>query len=232
MLSCQRCGKKLDRRFERQTVVDGQKDVSRKIGSSLIEAPDGSLSWVYEVSFWRNPTILITVLKVMLLALAFPVVLALVLGLEDGVAEAGALALTVLVIAGGVMAILLVVTYVLVGLAYGGRYQVLFKMDEKGIHHIQLKKQYDRAAAICLLAALAGIAGGNLSATGAGLMGASRQSMYAEFSAVRSVKVREARNVIYVNEALSRNQIYVADEDLPLVRDLIMARCSPEVRAR
>ena len=229
---CKRCGKALDRRFDHQTVVGSRKDEGSKIGSSLIEAPDGSLSWVYELSFWRNPTILITVFKVMLLALAFPVVLAFVLGLEDGVAEAGALALTMLAICGAIMTVLLVVAYVLVGLAYGGRYQVLFKMDEKGVHHIQLKKQYDRAAAIGFLTALAGLAGGNLSAAGAGLMSASRQSMYTEFSAVRSVKVKEARNVIYVSEALSRNQVYVANEDLPLVRDFILARCPPEVRVR
>lgn len=229
---CKRCGKALDRRFDHQTVADGRKDGGKKIGSQLIEGPDGSLSWAYELSFWSNPTILITVFKVMLLALAFPVVMAFVLGLEDGVGEAGTLALTMLAICGAIMTVLLIVAYVLVGLAYGGKYQVLFKMDDRGIHHVQLKKQYDRAAAMGLLTALAGLAGGNLSVAGAGLMSASRQAMYTEFSAVRSVRVAESRNVIYVNEALSRNQVYASDEDLPLVRDFILSHCPSGVRVR
>ncbi len=229
---CQRCGKKLDQRLDHQTVVESSRGESRKIGSSLVEAPDGSLSWAYEVSFWKNPTILITVSKVMLLALAFPTLLAFVLGLEDGIAEAGEFALTMLAIGGAIVAVLLVAAYVLVGLAYGGRYQVLFKMDDRGVHHIQLKKQYDRAVAMNFLTALAGLAGGNLSAAGAGLMGASRQSMYTEFSSVRSVKVKEARNVIYVNGTLSRNQVYAASGDLPKVRDFILSHCPPGTRVR
>ncbi len=186
---------------------------------------------MYELSFWRNPVILITVAKVLMLSLAVPVVLAFVLGLENGIAEAGTLALTVLAICGVILGVLLVVAYLVLGIIYGGKYQVLFKMDDKGVHHIQLKKQYDWPA-IGLLTVLAGLAGGNITAAGAGLLAASRQSMYTRLSEVRSIRFSPKRDTIYLNGSLSRNQVYAPITDLPLVRDHILSRCRKDVKVR
>jgi hypothetical protein len=212
--------------------VGGRGNGGERIIGNIVKDQNGTLTWVYELSFWKNPVILITVAKVLMLSLAMPVVLAFVLGLENGIAEAGTLALTVLAICGAILGVLLVVAYLVIGIIYGGKYQVLFKMDDKGVHHIQLKKQYDRAKAMGLLTALAGLAGGNLTAAGAGLLAASRQSMYTRFSEVRSIRFSPKRDTIYLNGSLSRNQVYAPIEDLPLVRDHILSRCRKDVKVR
>jgi hypothetical protein len=199
---------------------------------NIIESPDGSLSWAYELSFWRNPTILITVLKVMFLSLGIVTLLAFVLALADGVEDAAMFALTMFGIGAAVLTALTLAAYVIIGLLYGGRYHVLFKMDRRGVHHIQLKKQYDRAAALGLLTALAGLAGGSLTAVGAGMLAASRQSMYTAFKDVTSVKIRERRNVIYLGEALAQNQVYAEAEDLPRVKAYILEHIRKDVRVR
>jgi hypothetical protein len=197
---CKSCGETLGGAFDRPEPGAGREsEAARKAGPRIIEEGD-SLSWSYELSFWSNPTIFITVLKVMLLSLGIVVLLTFLLALADGVKDAAAFALTVLDIGAAVMTALTVAAYILVGLIYGGRYHVLFKMDRRGVNHIQLKKQYDRAAALGLLTAMAGLAGGSPTTMGAGLMSASRQSMYTKFADVRSVRVNRRRNVIYLRE--------------------------------
>jgi len=216
----------------RSATFGGRGNGGERIIGNIVKDQNGTLTWVYELSFWKNPVILITVAKVLMLSLAVPVVLAFVLGLENGIAEAGTLALTVLAICGAILGVLLVVAYLMIGIIYGGKYQVLFRMDDKGVHHIQLKRQYDRAKAMGLLTALAGLAGGNLTAAGAGLLAASRQSMYTRFSEVRSIRFSPKRDTIYLNGSLSRNQVYAPIEDLPLVRDHILSRCRKDVKVR
>ncbi|MBI0583513.1 MAG: zinc ribbon domain-containing protein [Methanomassiliicoccus sp.] len=231
---CKSCGHSLDESGPRPEPAAGHENAAaaRKVSPNIVEDRNGSLSWAYELSFWKNPTILITVFKVMLISLSFVVLLTFLLALADGPADAAMFALTMFGIGAAIMTVLMVTAYVIVGLSYGGRYRVLFKMSDKGVHHIQLKKQYDRAAAFGLLTALAGLAGGNLTAAGAGLMSASRQSMYTEFADVRSIKVNRRRNVIYLSEGLAHNQVYAEDEDLPRIQAYILDHCPQGVRVR
>ena len=45
---------------------------------------DGVLRWVHEISLWKNPTVLITTAKVLLLAASVPALLVGVLALVEG----------------------------------------------------------------------------------------------------------------------------------------------------
>jgi hypothetical protein len=128
------------------------------------------------------------------------------------------------------MAILLIIAYVFVGFLYGGKYYVLFKMDDKGVNHIQLDKQYKKAQALGFLTALIGLSSGNLTTAGSGLMAATKQSLYTSFKKVKSIKVAKARNTIYVNETLSRNQVYVANEDFDFILEHILNHCPKNIR--
>lgn len=201
--------------------------------NTITQGPDGTIHWIYEFSFWKNPSILITTWKVLMLSTAFPFLLVFFLTLaEEGFMEALGVAVPIFgMIALGV-SVLMGIAYLIVGLIYGGKYIVLFRMDEKGIDHIQLQKQYDKARAMGLLTAAIGLAGGSLTTAGAGLLSASRQSMHTTFSKVRSVKVKERRNILYLNENLNHNQVYIGDEDFAFVRDYILSRCPKNIRIR
>lgn len=201
-------------------------------GTDIMVDEEGGMRWSYQYSFWKNPSVLITTWKVLMFALSFPALLAFVLGLENGIVEAGKTSLMILGTGALVLTGLLAMAYVLIGWSYEGRYYVLFKMDKKGVHHIQLKSRYDKAAAMGLLTALIGLAGNNYAVAGAGLTSAMRQGLYTDFSRVRSIKVREKRNIIYVNEALSRNQIYAEDGDFSFVRDHIIEHCPKGINIR
>lgn len=188
------------------------------------------LQWVYEFSFWKNPTILITAAKVMLIGLLVPAIFMFGITIMDDIGEAFNIFFMILGYGFITMTVLLLLAYILLALHYGGNYYVLFKMDDEGVNHIQLDKQYKKAQALGFLTTLIGLSTGNLAASGAGLMAATKQSLYSSFKKVRSVKAVKSRNTIYVNESLTKNQIYASNEDFDFVFEHIVNRCPKNVR--
>ena len=89
----------------------------------------------------------------------------------------------------------------------------IFEMNEKGIRHIQLKSQFKKNQVMAWIEAFAGAVSGNATASGAGLLAASKGSSYSRFKKVRKIEANRRRHVIYVNESLDRNQVYVSDEE-------------------
>ncbi len=198
----------------------------------VVRAEDGVLRWVYEYSLWKNPVILITVWKVLLLSGGIMALFMFFISLEEGFAEAARLSLTVFAITAGVLTGLLLIAYPFYALVNGGKYCVLFEMDDKGVRHIQLAKQYKKAAVIGILTAMLGAASGNMTAAGAGLLGASKNMQVTTFAKVRLVSVRERRHVIYLNEPLGFNQVYAEPEDFAFVRDHILSRVGDKAKIR
>ena len=167
-----------------------------------------------------NPAILITTLKVM--ALSFGIVALLIIIFSGGISgwtDPDDLKIIVILIL--VLAVISVLAYLIVAAMYGWKYQVLFEMDEAGVNHIQMKSQFKKAEAMGWLVALAGAAAGRPTVAGAGMLSATRSSMYTKFSAVRKVKENRGRHTIYVNELLSRNQVYAEDADFDFVLNYI-----------
>ncbi|MBP1920672.1 hypothetical protein [Youngiibacter multivorans] len=201
---------------------------AEKTGNITVNGSD--LQWMYEFSFWRNPAILITVAKVLLISLFVPALFMFFITIGDGFGEALEIAGKIFGYGVLVMAGLLTIAYPLVGIINGGKYFVLFKMDDKGVNHIQLDRQFKKAQALGFLTALIGLSGGNLSAGGAGLMAATKQSLYTSFKKVKSVKAVKSRNTIYVNESMTRNQVYAEKEDFDFVLEHILRHCPKNVR--
>lgn len=229
---CEGCGKPLGS-LKNAQVNEGLSDVSEvelTEKKSNITVQGADLQWMYEFSFWRNPAILITLIKVLLISVLILVFFMFIITLGDGLVEALSVAGTILGYGVPVMVVLLGVSYVLVGLLYGGKYCVLFKMDDKGVYHIQLEKQFKKAQALGLLTALVGLSGGNITAGGAGLMAATKQSLYTSFKKVKSVKAVRSRNTIYINESMTRNQLYVENEDFDFILHHIVKHCPKNIR--
>lgn len=227
---CENCGVSVIKKEP----VSSETDVSlnkKDDKTNYFTQSDHAIKWIYEFSLWKNPVIFVTVLKVMLIACCVPALLMFFLTLADtGFVEATQVFLTVIGIGGGVIICLSALAYVIIALLYGGKYIVLFKMDQKGIYHIQLKKQFGKAQALGFLTALAGLAGGNLTAAGAGLIAATKQSQYSTFSKIKSIKIKEKRNTIYLNEFPVHNQIYVSAENFSDIKEYIISHCPKNVK--
>ena len=187
---------------------------------------DGKYRWVYEMNMITNPTIFLTVFKIFFwIILVMWAVFGLILYVFVGDWE-GLWGMTKAALIGmGIMAVLTLLGVLVLAIIYGGKYIVLFEMDENEVAHIQVPRQFKKAQALGAIAALAGGAAGHLSTAGAGLLSATKNSSTSEFKNVRSVKAHRRLHVIKVSQLLNRNQVYVPDADFDFVYDWIKSRC-------
>ena len=201
------------------------------MSENVKKCDDGTYRWVYEFNMLKNPIILLTVLKIFLLVL---VGIWVIFGIfrigNDGFAGAFAAQTKDLLIPAAILFGLSIVGYIILACIYGWKYCVLFEMDEKGIRHIQMEKQYKKAQALGWLTAMAGAAAGKPGVTGTGLLAATKNEQFSEFSKVKRLRVFKAFRTIKLDSLLNHNQIYAEQEDYGFVLDYISSRIPKDAR--
>ncbi len=233
---CPKCGQQLpeDSRFcehcgapvgETRANTESHQHSHQQVSPGVVMGEDGILRWVYEMNMWKNPTLVITIWKVLMLAALAPALLIFFLTLEDGIGSAFLAFFQIMGIVAGIVTVLMLLAYPLVAIMNGGKYCVMFEMDDTHVKHIQMPKQFQKSQVLALIVSLAGAMAGNMQAAGAGMLAGSKQSSVSRFEKVKSITVNEKRNVIYVNEKLSHNQVYADSADFAFVRDSIITHC-------
>ena len=192
---------------------------------------DGKYRWVYEMNLLTNPTVFLTVFKIFFfIALCIWLVVGLFADLIHGDVQAFLNFGKVMLITLAVFAGLTLLGVLILAAIYGGKYVVLFEMDEERIKHIQLPRQVRKAQVVGVIAAMAGIAAKNPAAIGAGTLAAGKTSSTSEYRKVRRVVPRRALHLIKVNQLFEKKQIYVPKEDFDFVYEYIKSRC-PQKKA-
>lgn len=200
----------------------------KQISENIYLCADEKYRWIYEFAMLKNPAILFTIWKVMGFSFGIVVLFLIVVTLISGDFEYwespavffGVMLLLLLVLMG-----LSFLAYLIVSARSGGKYLVLFTMDERGIEHRQLQRQVKKARALSWLAAAAGAAAGSFSTMGAGILAATREASFSEFEKVTSLRADRSAGIIYVNQGPLHNQIYAAPCDFDFVQDYIFLRC-------
>lgn len=186
---------------------------------------DGTYRWIYEFGMLKNPIILLTVLKIFALIL---IGMWLLFGLfsikEEGFAGAFVYEAKALIFPAIILFVLSIVSYLILAGIYGLKYIVLFEMNEEGIRHIHMAKQFKKAEAVGWLTAFAGAVSGRPGVTGTGLLAATKQETTSEFSKVKKMKVLRGFHTIKLDALLNHNQIYAEGEDYDFVVEYIKAR--------
>ena len=182
---------------------------------------DGLYRWVYEVKMLKTPAILVTLYKIFGIVIAAVWLLICIMSGFDNFLE---LTKWFLVILAG-FAVLVALGYLIVAAVYGGKYCVLFEMNEAGLRHIQVPRQYKKAQVLSFIAVLAGAIAGNPTVSGAGILSASRNSLATDFRKVRTITPVPAQHLIKVNSPFSKNQVYVDDEGYDFVLNFIRSHC-------
>lgn len=189
------------------------------------QGKDGVYRWVYEMNLYKNPTILFLIWKIFAW-IVFGLWIFLILleaydslhFWEDFLSLTKGMALFFV----GFM-LLCTFGYYIYAIIMGGKYCVMFEMDEKGVTHSQMPRQAKKAQVISLMTILSGAATSNVGAIGTGIL-AARTSMYSSFSSVKSIEAYPKRNVIKLNAPLNYNQVYAKKEDFEWVLSFIQAR--------
>ena len=194
-------------------------------GKEVRLCSDGKYRWAYEMNTLKNPTIFLTVLKVMMISVGIVWLFGLVIGLGDMSLDYFLFWTKLTGIMFGIFIVLTIIG-VLVTAAILGKYVVLFEMDEKEVTHIQMPRQVKKAEVIGLITALVGAMAKSPTTIGAGVLATAKAKSTSEFVNVRRVKARRRLNLIKVNQLLDKNQVYVADEDFDFVYDFIKSRCT------
>lgn len=196
-----------------------------------VQCPDGKYRWVYDVAMLKNPSILFDVYWVIAISFGLVWLFVLLIGACSGNADLQSIwgiTKTFLLL----MVVFFVIGYVayfFVAWHYGWKYPMLFIMDEHEVVHKQLPGTEGKAQAIGRLTALAGAAGGKPGMVGLGILAANRTSMSTSFDSVRRLVPRRRMNLIKVNGLLSRNRVFVADEDFDFVYEFLCRHC-PKTR--
>ncbi|MCR5636095.1 MAG: zinc ribbon domain-containing protein [Clostridiales bacterium] len=197
----------------------------QKITQNITLCNDGKYRWVYEMSLFKNPTIFLLVWKIFFFIFigifGFMILLNVFEGDMDG--ESILFDLKIMGIVILVMTAVIGLSMLIYAAIMGGKYVVIFEMDDRGINHRQEPSQAKKARKIGAATAVIGAAGGNLSTVGAGI-NSTRTEMYSEFSKTRKVKAYPRRDLIKVNGLLNHNQVYAAKEDFGFVYNYIIQR--------
>lgn len=195
--------------------------------TDIRKGEDGVYRWTAEMNLYTNPTVLIMVWKIFFFICLGIFVFDILISMGDTDfwwdGFLGQLKIMGIITAG--MTVLCALGYLVYALMMGGKYIVLFEMDENGVSHTQTEAQAKKARKIGAATAAAGALAGRPSAAGAGLISASRASMRSEFEKVRSIKAYPRRGVIKVNMLLEKNQVYIRPEDYGFVLKYITDRC-------
>ena len=193
---------------------------------SITKSENGTYRWYYEFDMLKNPMVIRTVFKIFFYILLGLCIFLILLDIIEGNFGVTSLIETTkaMGITAGILFGLSIISYFILAGIYGFKYCVLFEMNDEGIKHIQMEKQFKKAKALAWVEAIAGMASKNVTLAGSGLLAGTKNQLTTDFGKVKKVKVIKKHNTIKIDAPFSHNQIYVCDEDFDFVLNYINER--------
>lgn len=215
---CSSCGAKI--MAEQPAQMPGPTLAPRMLPRGIFLGRDGKYRWTYAVNSWTNGAMLATILKFTLGVFVFLILLMFFINLGNGAEESIRSLLSFLPIGLACTVGLMLVGYVLMALINGGRYQVIFTMDNEQIVHAQAKKQAETWRKI---AAADFFLTGDITTE---LAACASEKFVSCYKDVKTVCIQRKNDLIRLNEVLVKNQIYAAPEQYDFVLNYIVPRCA------
>ena len=127
------------------------------------------------------------------------------------------------------MTILSLLGYAVYAAISGGKYNMLFFMNDTLVVHMAMPKEAKRGDRINDIAVLLGALTGNPTLTGMGMANYRRNTLTSHFSDVKSIVQDRPHDLIKVRAGLKFNQIYASPAQYDFVLSHIASHC-PGVR--
>ena len=208
----------------RKQTVTGTDGSDPFVSKNVLLCNDGKYRWVYELGLFKDMWVFWTILKIFGGVILGGMVIFLIIEVFGDhnymdVLKMGG-------IMGGIFLGLSILGYLVYAAMMGGKYCVVFTMDEEGIVHEQQAKQAKKASIVGDLLVLAGAATGNLTTVGIGLTSGNRNAMYTAFKGTKKLTGIRRKNTIVLREGLSNNRVWCEAEDYEFVWNYILPRCT------
>lgn len=177
-----------------------------------MSAPSDAYGWDIRVPILRNPVIV----RQLGLAIGVPFgILAIVLALVSGRSVYFLYAL-------GMIGALLLLTWVLLLVAYGGRYDVEFELDDKGVVCRTQARQQSKNRVINGLTVVLGSLAGKPSLAGAGMLAQARQEESLRWSRVQTVRYHpRGKTILLRGGLLEQLALFCTDENYGRVCEMV-----------
>ena len=197
---------------------------AEKLGlNAIFEEEDGTYDWIYCMNMMKDRSMFSFYFKVVGLCF-LPIVLMMLWMAASSNLSMFTFLITMLSFGG----VLLVVVFAiwLVNTMYGGKYMLIYQMNNEGITFSQTADQAAMTRAVAAASAAVSAAGGNTGGVISGTGMTLRANAYhSKFEKVRSVIGKRADNLIWVNTFLQYQQVYVPKSAYNFVWNYITERC-------
>ncbi|MBQ6293051.1 MAG: zinc ribbon domain-containing protein [Lachnospiraceae bacterium] len=194
------------------------------VSKNVLLCTDGKYRWVYELGLFKDMWVFWTILKIFGGVILGGMLIFLIIEVFGDHNYGDVLKMGLIM--GAIFLGLSILGYLVYALMMGGKYCVIFTMDEEGIVHEQQAKQAKKASIVGDLLVLAGAATGNLTTVGIGLTSGNRNAMYTAFKGTKKITGIRRKNTIVLREGLSNNRIWCEAEDFEFVWNYILPRCT------
>lgn len=217
---------------ESLSTIENEIPKGQRVTDNIVLGTDGKYHWLYEFKLLKNPTILKLLWKIFLWIFVCMWLFLSIVNACDGhfnfkdFLDFSKIFLLILL---GFEA-LVAFSYLIYAAIQGFKYCVIFDMDEEGITHTQMQKQFKKSQGISIITMLMGAAAGKPGVVGTGLLAATKSAMKSSWISVRSIQVDRKHNVIKVNERMNKNQVYAEDEDFQFVEKFIRSHVTKKCK--
>lgn len=173
------------------------------------------IQWQISVPIFRNSVIL----KQLGIAVGIPFgLVAVVIGLTSGKSVYTLYGL-------GLIALLLLLSWLFIAVVYRGKYAAEFVLDEKGVLCRTHAKQAKKNRIINTLIVLLGLLSGKPTAAGAGMLAQSRQEVFLRWNRITKVKYKPKSRTILLRGGLTEQiALFCTDENYPQIEHEVMLR--------
>lgn len=205
--------------------ADSSLSSSSSLPEGIFRDENGAYHWIYRMHMLKNPTVLITLIKVwggIFGALGLIMVLAqLFRGHAEYIPDT---LLLILAICAGLI-ILSVIVWLIMAAARGGHYIVEHMMDENKVVYLSTPEEKKKVRNPAIASFLLSIAADDIGAAAAGAMLSASERFDSTYTDVKSIRTRRRRDLINVNNTLQKNTIYAAPHQYDFVLNYIVSHC-------
>ncbi len=188
--------------------------------------------WVYDVNLWKDTILPVMFIRILLLAALAPaLVLFAVTALEGEPGKGLLLFIQVYGMTACGLIALFIVVYPVFIVIKGGRYSILFEMDDHGIRHIEMPRTARRSEVMSWAGFAAGVLAKNPTLMGSSLLAGSKSQSYSAFQNVRKIIHHKRKGVMrLICRDMTRNLIYLHPADAEFVGKFITEHCKKDVQ--